>query len=113
MYFIEPSANALREHQIRAIGSENNHIHSFIHIEHLYSATSRKDYSESEALPTAVWLKRTVFKREKDKRDKVLGKRRSKLKWKTIPGRGSHDRESSILPNGGTGERKTENTLVR
>jgi len=35
------------------------------------------------------------------------------IKWKTIPGRGSHDRESSILPNGGTGEKEPEKTLVR
>src|SRR6218665_389315 len=35
----------------------------------------KKDYSE--ALPTPVRLKRTVFKREKNERDKVLGKRRS------------------------------------
>src|SRR6218665_3005992 len=47
----------------------NLFIHSFIHIEHLYSAPSRKT--------TSVRLKRTVFKREKNERDKVLGKRRS------------------------------------
>src|SRR6218665_3795563 len=39
----------------------------------IYIAPFKKNYSE--ALPTPVRLKRTVFKREKNERDKVLGKR--------------------------------------
>src|SRR6218665_1206833 len=41
----------------------------------IYIAPLHKNYSE--ALPTPVRLKRTVFKREKNERDKVLGKRQS------------------------------------
>src|SRR6218665_3100511 len=41
----------------------------------IYIAPLHKNYSE--ALPTPVRLKRTVFKREKNERDKVQGKRRS------------------------------------
>jgi len=47
-------------------------------------------FSSYLVLPTPVRLKRTVFKWERNERDKVLGK----LKWKTIPGRESHDRVS-------------------
>ena len=56
--------NALRRHWQVASTYALRFIHSFIHIEHLYSALSRKT--------TPVRLKRTVFKREKNERDKFV-----------------------------------------
>jgi len=84
-------------------------IHSFIHTEHLYSASSRKLLRDPTDSSTA---KKSCLKLRKKRR--WQGSRENpKLRRESIPDRGTHHGKSTALLSGGTSKRDQEKTLLR
>jgi len=79
----------------------------FVHIEHLYSPSSRKLF---RGAPNSSKAKRSSLKVSKSAGDKALGKI-----WSFRRGRSrsrAHQGESTTLLSGGTGKRNKEKTLL-
>src|SRR5688572_2623877 len=76
-------------------------VHSFIHIEHLYSAPSRKLF---RGAPDSSTDKKNSFKVSKE-RGREGPRNKAKLQREAIPGRGTPHRESAILHSGGSSKR--------
>src|SRR6218665_3315623 len=83
-------------------------IHSFIHTEHLYSASSRELL---RGAPDSSTAKKSSLKLRKKTQVTRLYRQSPKLRREPIPDRGTHHGKSTALLSGGTSKRDQEKTM--
>jgi len=84
-------------------------IHSFIHIEHLNSASARKLL---RGIPNSSTVTKSSLK-VRIKRRWQGSIKKTKFRREAVPGRGAQHGECAVLLSGGTGNRDKEKTLLR